>query len=366
MHNLGAESVALRKDPYKIDIKLWLYIIFFTLICALRGNTGIDTMTYVHYFKNGFYGGNLTNVNGEWAFWYLCDFLSSNSIHFFVGLGICAFLQIFFIVKGLLPYKVLLVYFPIILFGGDLFLCMTGIMRQMVSASIFLFATKYIVDRRFVSYLLLIIFASLFHYTALGLIFLFLVPVRLDVSNLRVLLLMIYVLCVVVGDLAPYLLLSDNVIYTVSFVTNGQYEWFVDMLNEGNTAFEIKAFGPMQLSYFLSGFAVIWFGPQIGRKYGDVMPQFKLWYLFAVIYSCLYFLLCNISHLVLRPILYLQLFQAIILSLIIAEFVRRGKERIVYRQAVMWLIIIIWTSITWNVIKNSSLPDEFVTYNFFL
>lgn len=361
MYSLGKKSVAFARNPYKIDKELWGYILFFVLICALRGNTGVDTLAYVNIFEQGYYG----SVNREYMFFCIADFLSSNSIHFLVGFGICAFVQIIFIVKGLLPYRILLVYFPIILFGSDLFLCMTGIMRQMVSASIFLYATKFIVERRFVSYLLLIIFASLFHYTALMLIFMFFFPVRLDISNLRVQLIIMYVLCVVVGILAPYLLLSNWVHDVLSFAESKQYAWFLDALNDGSYVFETKTFGPMQLSCFLSGFAVIWFGPKVGGKYGEVMPQFKLWYLFAVIYSCLYFLVCNISHLVVRPILYLQLFQTVILSLTIVECARCGRRRIEYRQIVIWLVIIIWTSIIWRVIKYSNLPNEYVTYKLF-
>lgn len=365
MHTLGSESVKISKNPYNIDIKLWWYIIFFTLICALRGNTGVDTMTYAFYFKHGFYGGNLTKVNGEWAFWCLCDFLSSNSIHFIVGHGICAFLQIFFIVKGVLPHRSLLIYFPIVLFGSELFLNMTNAVRQMIAASIFFFAVQFIVARNLVKYMFCIICASLFHHSALMLSVLYFIPLKIDVSNRRKLMAIIYITCVVLGNSPQFQFWVDYIRIIMSSIGYNHYSGSLSVVLDENYTGEVMRFGPMQLTCFLCGFAIIWFGPYIGKKYRKSMPMFRLWYLFAVIYCCIYFLVCNVSHLMIRPIMYFLLFKAIILSLILMEFVRSGRMDVLCMHVARILVLVIWINIVWNIIKNWELPGEVVTYKLF-
>lgn len=67
---------------------------------------------------------------------------------------------------------------------------------------------------------------------------------------------------------------------------------------------EAKAFGPMQLSYFLIALAITWFGPLLKERYEGEVKYFNLWYFFAFIYGCGYFLICNTSHLFIRIVMF--------------------------------------------------------------
>lgn len=358
MYSLAEKSQLYEPEENKIDKYLWGYIIFFTLICALRGRTGVDTLSYVHSFKNGYIDEEW--VNGEWGFYYLVNFIANNHLHFSIGLGICAFTQIYFIVKGALPYKYILVIFPIILFGNSLFLSLTNAMRQMMAAAVFFYAIKFIVERKWYIYMGLIIAASLVHHSALLLLPLYFIPSTFKIYNKRILLLGIYIICFIVGSTPQF---QNLIIYLEQITSSVGYDNYVEaaseILNEGYTS-EAKAFGPMQLSYFLCGLAVIWYGPMIGEECSERIPTFNLWYLFAVAYGCLYFLVCNVSHLMIRPIMYFQIVQAIVLSLIIYELIQRED-----RKTAAILIIVACTATAWDIIKASNAPFECVTYKLF-
>lgn len=349
----------------KLDKYLWYYVIFFALVCALRGRTGVDTLAYVHSFKKGFLDGNIENVNGEWGFYYLCEFISKNHIHFSFGLGICGFVQIFFITKGILPYKSLLCYLPIVLFGGVLFLGMCNAIRQMMAAAIFFYAVRFIVNKKPFYYVISIFVATLLHHSALMLLPLYFIPNSFNISRRRTVLLAVYIVCFIAGNTPQF---QGLLSYLESLSESAGYDNYVnvasEILNESYTK-EVRSFGPMQLSYFLCGLAVIWYGPHLGERYSVTIPTFKLWYLFAVAYGCLYFLVCNVSHLLIRPILYFQIFQSVILSLLIYDFFKDGETDKSKYQMGWMLIAIIWVNIVWDVIKNTGMPYECTTYKLF-
>lgn len=357
------KSEYLEHAPEKLDRYLWFYILFFTLVCALRGRTGVDTLSYVHMFKQGWQ--DLSSVNGEWGFYYLCEVISKSRIHFSVGLGICSFIQIFFTVKGILPHKYLLIYFPIVLFGGSLFLGMCNAIAQMMAAAMFFYAAKFIVQRKPVFYALFIGGASLFHHSALILLPLYFIPVRFDVSSRRMILLIVYVTCFVLGSRPQFQGLIGNLEYLID---SSGYDHYVDTASkilDPTYTKEAREFGPMQLSYFLCGLAVIWYGPMLKDRYSASITTFKLWYLFAVAYGCLYFLVCNVSHLMIRPIMYLHTFQAIILSMILYELFKQGQKDRAKKQMGQILLFIIWINIIWEVIKSTGSPNECTTYKLF-
>lgn len=365
MYDLGRKSLEADDDSDKIDRYLWRYILFFTLICALRGRTGVDTLSYVYNFVHGFFEGDTSLVNGEWAFYYLCDFISGNGIHYSVGLGVCAFVQIYFTIKGVLPQKYLLVYFPIVLFGSSLFLGEMNAVRQMMSAAIFFYAVRFIVDRKPAYYVVSMLAASLFHHSALMLLPLYFIPPDFGVSQKRTILLAVYVFCFILGFTPQF---QGLIHYAESLMATAGYDNYVsaaaEILNVDYTA-EARKFGPMQCSYFLSGLAVIWFGPELGGKYRDEIPTFNLWFLFAVAYGCLYFLVCNVSHLMIRPIMYFQLFQSLVLTLIICDLLRPKEEPAARMRVAYLLIFVIWVNIIWDIIKNCNQPFECVTYKLF-
>ena len=132
---------------------------------------------------------------------------------------------------------------------------------------------------------------------------------------------------------------------------------------------ETRALGPMQLSYFFVAFISILCGPALHKRYSGKIPYFNLWYLFSYSYICLYFLVCNISHILLRPIDYFCLFHMIIVSLLLYDVISKSHQNykfIYYRIA---LIFVIWMGTGWSIFKSHYIFDskvrEYTTYKVF-
>ena len=325
----------------------------------------MDSVSYVKIFRDGFLGGDITQVNGEWAFYYLCDFMSKYKIHFSIGMGVCAFIQIYYIVKGLLPNRSIIVYLPIVMFGGISYLDLMNAIRQMIAACIFIYAIRFILQRNLCKYAMTLVVASLFHHSSLMLIVIYFIPPSFDVSGRRWVLLSTYMACFVIG-LTPQF--GNLIRYLEATVAMVGYDSYVDrisvILNETYMQ-EAKSFGPMQLSYFLSGIAMIWYGPRLGSRYSDSIPAFRLWYILAIVYSCGYFLVGNVSHLMLRPLMYFSLFQTIILALLLYDLIESEESSPEDRNIAYMLIAIIWVNIAWNITKQYGLPFESVAYKTF-
>lgn len=99
------------------------------------------------------------------------------------------------------------------------------------------------------------------------------------------------------------------------------------------------------------------------ERYEGEVKYFNLWYFFAFIYGCGYFLICNTSHLFIRIVMFLEFYQLIIASMLLVCFWQLGNK---YKQYAHIFIIAMWMATCWNVFKNYGIPRESVTYKVFL
>lgn len=347
MCKLAKRSCTLNPSGKNWDTYLIGFIGFYTIICAIRWNVGVDSVTYAYEFK---YGSIRTAdiINGEYLFVGLQNLSSKLHLHFSVGLGLCAFLQIFFLTKALKEYKYILIALPIALFGSRYFLDMNNGIRQMIVASIFVYASRYIVEKNIWRYIIWIVIASTIHHSSLMLLPFYLLPNKLNMANKRVMMLIIFAACFIAGQTPSF----QNIINVAEDLSSlFGYERHTDfvrnVLEEGQTS-EALSFGPVMLSFLLTSVFIIWFGPQLNKKYGQTIPYFNLWYNLSFFYSCAYFLVCNISHLFIRPVQYFELFQLIIISILLYDFrFSQIRNKVLYAI----LIIILWISTSWNIIK---------------
>ena len=336
---------------------LILLIVVFSTICAIRFNVGVDYLSYAKIFHNGWIS------NDKEILWNIVvTIIHKLGFHFVVGMGIVAFFQIFFIVKGIRRYPYILLFFPVVLFGGRYFIDLMGAMRQMAVACIFLWASKYIYERKIWHYVIIIFICSLIHHSALMLLPLYLIPNRFHIANKRMPMLIVFIICFIAGQTPAFRSFAS---YAESFATFSGYEEYTSrvgtFLEQGNTD-EALRFGPMMLSYFITAVFIIWFGPLLKKKYENKIRCFNLWYNLGYIYACLYFLVCNISHIFIRPIQYLELFQLIIASLLLYDFY--SSRRVLFQKKLLLYIflIVIWTNTIWNISKVTNNLASTTTY----
>ena len=366
MYHLAKESyrVSYPLGCVKFDTYLWLFIAFYTVVCGIRWNVGVDSWSYAMIFKNGDQR-SLENANGEWLFSWVANTISESGLHYTFGLGLCAIVQIFFIAKAVKEYRYILIALPFVLFGNRYFVDLNNGVRQMMVACMFLYASRFIVDRKPLHYAAFILIGSTIHQSVLMLIpfyFLTYLPKLIDIAQKRWVLLGIFVLCFVAGQTPAFQNIANTASEMAIFMGyNGYAERASDFLSNDYNE-EALAFGPMMLSYFVVAVLAIWYGPQIKCKYDHHIPYLNLWYFLGYLYACSYFLVCNVSHIFLRPVQYFELFQMLIFSLLLYD-VAFSKYR-KFTQALM-LFIILWTSISWDLFKATGLPMEYSTYKVF-
>lgn len=366
MYVYAAKSNIYFPNSQRIDKYLWGFIIFFTIICAIRGNVGVDTLSYVHIFK---YGDMREDINGEYLFAALANFMSKYSIHFSIGLGICAFIQIYYTVKGLLECKWLLLYVPLVLFGSSFFLGLVNGMRQMMVACIFIYASRFIVEKKLIRYVVFVLVCSLIHHSAFMLLPFYLlgyVPGFLGrLNSKRMLMLTIFIVCFVAGMTPQFQGVISHVENMANFIGYDSYADRTAELLSGDYTSERRAFGPMQISYFLLAAFTIWFGPHLRNRYVSQMKYFDLWFFFNFFYVASYFLVCNTSHIFIRPIQYFQMFHMIVCALLVFDLIKQGRYNRNMKICAYAFILIIWVSTSWDIVKNYRHPYETVTYKTF-
>lgn len=98
--NLAKKSEDYIEDndiaPSQWDKYLTQFVIFFTIISGIRWNVGSDSITYATIFAKG-----MTFDSSEKLWSLLVQTVHSLGLHWAIGLGICGFLQIFFVTKAL-------------------------------------------------------------------------------------------------------------------------------------------------------------------------------------------------------------------------------------------------------------------------
>ena len=77
---------------------IWYFMLFYTIICGIRYNVGVDCLSYIQQFKTG----RIAESRLEEALWVLLvQSIHRAGIHYTVGMGLVALAQIFFIVRAL-------------------------------------------------------------------------------------------------------------------------------------------------------------------------------------------------------------------------------------------------------------------------
>ena len=176
-------------SPLKWDRYLVWFVVFFTVIGGIRWNVGVDSLSYAYIFTHGY-----DDVNEREILWRrISNFIYNNGIHWTIGLAFCAFIQIYFIVKSIQPYRWLLVFIPFVMFGGRYWLDCMNAVRQMMVACAFLWASRFILEKKILPYAVFVAVASMIHGSAMMLLPFFLLPDKIKIYKRKWILLGIVV-----------------------------------------------------------------------------------------------------------------------------------------------------------------------------
>jgi len=156
-------------------LEIWIPILLFTIIFGCRYDVGVDYLQYLEWYKHGF------DIEKEWFWMWITDFMSGIGIPYWIYFSLWTFIQIFFLYYTINDKRFLFPYIAFFLIIGNVFLPMMNTVRFLVSAAIFFYSIKYIINRCFIKYVCCIIIATLFHKTAIALIIVY--PLLIFVQN---------------------------------------------------------------------------------------------------------------------------------------------------------------------------------------
>lgn len=346
-------------SPYHWDKFLTWFVVFFSLIGGIRWNVGSDSISYATIFDH------VTqdfDDNREILWKYLVYSVQSSGIHWMFGLAICAFIQIYFITKTLQPYRWLLVFMPFVFFGGRYWMDSMNAVRQMIVACGFLWASRFIYQKKLGYYSLFIAIGLLIHQSAIILLPFYFVPNDLRLYEKKYLLIGILLVCAAVGQ-TPAFQSFAGYAQMIAGATNyaDKAESLAEILTSGQTN-EALSFGPMMLSYLLIPIFIIWYGRELEEKYSEKIPYYNLWFNLAYVYACGYFLVCNIGHYFIRPVMYFCLFQMVLATMLLRYLYDRYYHEGAARNAFYAFCVIIAVNTSWDVYKASGKTFESSTY----
>lgn len=355
-------------ENYDLSTKHWdkyltYFVLFFTIIGGIRWNVGSDCVTYSYFFANG-----LVSNTKEIIWTLLVKSLHSLNLHWTVGLAFCMLVQIFFVVKALQSYRWVLIFLPFVFWGSFHWTNWTGAIRQMMVGCAFLWASRFIYEKKLFKYLIFVFIGSLVHQSALILLPFYFMPSRIDFVNKRWLLISIFLVCVILGQIAAFSGLADYMKILANTANYQDYgERMSEMLQSGYDK-EALSLGPMMMTYVLIPIFIIWYGPELADKYSKKIPYFYLWFNLSFLYSCAYFLVCNLGHIFIRPVLYLSVFQLVMASLLLCHFCMEYKKYGYRQMTTYFFCFVIALNTVWDVYKasNSGSMFECKTYKVFL
>jgi hypothetical protein len=341
-----------------------LSILVFGVIAGARYNTGVDHLSYLTNYEGlqrGIENYRIKDGSIEIGYIYLTRFFAQTlNAHYFYYFAFLAMMQIGFVYYALKDKKYLLPIVGAAIMMGSFFLIWMNIVRQVICSCCFVFLVNYIVERKPIHYIVWVLICTLMHKSALLLLpFYFIYLVKLPEN--RVINLSILGVCVFVGLTPTWIDVLSNMGNLLEILGyDGYAEKSHLMLSSKN--FRETAWGPSRLGLFLVDVFIIWL-------YSNTKKYFKddkfLEYSFVLFFigSCAYNLFANTSHIFLRPIMFLSIFNLVVQAYTLLYLFKVKRVFMFYLFAFLMFYYAIYV-----VLKSSLYPsvmDETNLYHFF-
>ncbi|PMM04013.1 hypothetical protein BCT61_17320 [Vibrio breoganii] len=272
----------------------------FGTVCGLRYNVGVDYKAYLEYFLTYQRFGEFT-FKSEWLFESLTKLVSFMSLGPSTWFAIIACIQIGCFYFAFKDHRYLYPFFSLIIVLGPHYLVWMNGMRQILASAIFMIAIRYILSRRLIWFLSVIICASLFHKSAIILLALYFIPNR-DYFKNRTFTIALIFSSIALGSIN---LVSDYV-NEISFIANfiGYENVSYHLSNLVNES-AVKSWGPRNLLLIFTAVLLAWTSREVKDYYkSDVFLIFYNMTIASVIFGNV---LMNAHNIFLRPIIYLNM-----------------------------------------------------------
>lgn len=312
---LGKNAEARENFYSKLGSKpsFWVWetiaiLFLFAFISGVRWNVGVDHLSYLSNYENIIKGGEFRESGIEFGFDYITKLFADFDVHFSFYFGFWALLQIFFIYYALKDERYLWPFIGVVIVMGPHYLSWMNGIRQMLAACMFVYAVQFIKTRKLISYLFIILAATLIHKSAILLLIFYFIPQK-DYFKNRYINLVLCISTVIIG-LNPYWLEATR--FIEGALSSIGYEGYAKNLGVFVDAKREMALGPRRLSILLLNMLVIWFTPSLKSKFEDT--NYLAYFNFTFLGILLYNLLADTGHIFLRPVSYFTIFLSLATS----------------------------------------------------
>lgn len=360
---LGRISYLLEKQAIRLHRKnsFWSWEIFialflFAFVSGVRWNVGVDHLTYLNHYLRMQNGLN-PYLDKEIGFEFITNLFAQSGLHFSFYFGFFAFLQLFFIYYAFKDHRYLYPFLGIIILFGPEYLNWMNGMRQMLSATIFVFSIQFIQNRQFLKYVLTILFASLFHTSALGLIIFYFIPQR-DYFKSRILTLLLVVFSLILGSMDFWI---DSLNQFSQLFNLLGYDWYSENINVLIENNQVSNIGPRRLSLMLIPILIIWFSPKLKVTYQNTF--FLTYYNLALFGFLLYNIVANLNHGLIRPTTYLTIF-IIPATAYLLDYLRRNITKMYPIYLITFLIALSYLPLSFFADEGKGKAD-YSNYKFY-
>ncbi|MCM3115096.1 EpsG family protein [Neobacillus sp. MER 74] len=304
------------------------------MVSGLRNNIG-DTFFYMHSYKIFDFTWELIKSQKDIGFGILQMLLKRYSDDPQILIFTTAVITNLFILIVLYKYSRILELSIYVYITGGLFLITMNGIRQCLAASIIFTATKYLIEGNWFKYTLVIIFASLFHQSALILIPIFFL-VRYKAWSKATLILLLMSVIIVLGF---------NQFSSVLFSTiqDTQYSEYSNFSEGGANKIRVVVFAaPLVIAYF-------------GRdRLREIFPESDFIVNMSII-GLVFMIISTQNWIFARFNIYFELYQIILISWIVKVFNEKDQKLIYYAILICYFAYYYYESvISLNIVYKSS------------
>lgn len=283
-------------------------IISFILVSGLRNNIG-DTPFYIHTYNITNFTWELVKAQDDIGFAVLQMILKRYSNDPQILIFTTALITNVLIIIGLYKYSRLFELSIYVYITGGLFLVTMNGIRQCLATAIIFTGTKYLIEGNWFKYIVLVIFASLFHQSALILIPIYFL-VRYKAWSKATLILLIFSVLIVLGF---------NQFSSVLFsaIKDSQYGVYSNFNEGGANILRVIIFAiPLVIAFF-------------GReKLREIYPESDIIINMAII-GLTFMIISTANWIFARFNIYFELYQIILISWIVKVF-REKDQKLIY------------------------------------
>ena len=333
-----------------------LALLVFAFISGVRWNVGADHIAYLNNYLS-FQNGGYSLFDKEIGFEFITRIFANSRIHFSYYFGFLAFLQIFFIYRAFKDERYLYPLLGIvIIFGPEYLNWMNGI-RQMLAATMFVFAIEFIQKRQLIKYALIILLASLFHTSALMLLIFYFIPQKNYFGN-RALTLGLFILTIYLGSNNSWINILTNLGGGLDLLGYDKISVRLDELI-GNE--QVRVLGPRRFVLILITVITCWYQPKLKSYFKDT--YFSTYYNLMILGFLFFNLLANTHHIFIRPVAYLTIFSVPTTAFLLVYLKQNIKGRVLLFSFTLFLsLIYLPLSIIADYGKEK---DDFNSYKFY-